>query len=72
MSGLAKQMNRLTERTREIIVHDDLHHSVCQTIADEFDLWEEKGDDEASFPTWLSRIVEGEMRDFEAERGSSK
>jgi hypothetical protein len=61
---LLEQMTELVKRVREIIApldltHGDTHRAVCMTIADEFELW----DADDSFPLWLSRIVEGEMRD---------
>ena len=38
------------------------HWQLCQLTAEKFDLWERSDGDE-TFPVWLSRVVEGEMRD---------
>lgn len=37
------------------------HWTVCQTMANRHDLWDEKN----RFPIWLSRVVEGVIRDLE-------
>jgi hypothetical protein len=44
------------------------HCDLCQFTADEYDLWYgEKGERFQRFPLWLSRVVEGEMRDAGCE-----
>lgn len=37
------------------------HHQVCQTLANKYELWNER----RMFPTWLSRVVEGVIRDLD-------
>lgn len=38
------------------------HWTICQIMANRHDLW----DDKNRFPIWLSRVVEGVIRDLEA------
>lgn len=64
---LLKGMNKLTRKARKYLRQNrdgaDPHRDVCVMLADEFELWEGK-DEKQSFPLWLSRVVEGEMRDL--------
>ena len=78
--SLKDDMARLEQRVQELLkapendVYKDKHHEVCCEVADAFDLWELPPECDAddtlddgveSFPVWLSRVVEGVMRDVE-------
>jgi hypothetical protein len=69
MRDLADEMTRLVERARTLIPlspsSGDVHRQVCVALADEFDLWRPDETGISAFPVWLSRVVEGEMRDAE-------
>lgn len=39
----------------------EIHLGVCTHFADKYSLW----DDEQRFPLWLSRVIEGVIRDVE-------
>ncbi len=43
----------------------DLHRYICCSVADAFGLWDSDDSMTKRFPIWLSRVVEGEMRDVE-------
>jgi hypothetical protein len=57
---LRKEMERLVQRCHQLhkVQGVEDHLELCQTLAEMFDLWEDD-----SFPIWLSRVVEGVMRD---------
>jgi hypothetical protein len=64
VTSLKKDMRFLVEwlhRTAQSIPEDskaDLHLDLCQMAANAFNLWEND-----HFPIWLSRVVEGVIRD---------
>lgn len=56
---LAQEMDRLIRYIDADIKLGMEHWDICADAASAFGLW----DSNDSFPTWLSRIVEGQMRD---------
>lgn len=60
MYALVRRAQKYAKATRTD-GHTDCHGVICTTLADEFKLWN-KAD---QFPTWLSRVVEGVIRDVE-------
>jgi len=63
MNELVVALRREIERRlTECLVAEpgcDLHQEICVRLADQFELW----DLNDLFPTWLSRVVEGELAD---------
>lgn len=67
---LADTMTELVEEAWDILKKEpDLtHQTVCDKLADSFDLWRPReGSRGLFFPRWLSRVVEGIMRDVANE-----
>jgi hypothetical protein len=63
MNAMSLLMKRLESRSRELVKEFagqkvDIHHKVCDMIADEFSVW-----DGNRLPSWLMYIVAGIMRD---------
>jgi len=52
-------------RLRDLVERGETHEEICKHIAGAFGLWDRDG----CFPEWLSRIVEGEQRDYENKEG---
>lgn len=65
--ALNQCMDRIMHRMRqlksspEIAEIDDKHWEICNSLCDEFNLW-----DNDRFPTWLMHVVSGYLRDPEA------
>lgn len=59
---LSQQMQDLIQYVNDALAAHPDHHTVCELTANRFDLWEQD-----RFPIWLSRIVEGQMRDLNIE-----
>ena len=59
---LKVEMRTLVQKTRRVVDCADgrvEHSDLCELLANMFDLWEDN-----MFPIWLSRVVEGVMRDW--------
>jgi hypothetical protein len=68
-SRLLGQMEAVVRFVQSEIDHgEDDHCTICNRTADQFDLWSSDGrspgDSVERFPLWLSRVVEGVMRDM--------
>lgn len=44
---------------------DMMHWDICSETATKFDLWDKDETGDETFPTWLSRVVEGLMNDVQ-------
>lgn len=60
-------MTAVIDSIRSRIQYEPEHLAICRGTADEFDLWEVDPEGHQHFPTWLCRVVEGEMRDHQDE-----
>lgn len=65
------RMTRMLEMLTALIKEDKQegkesdHHELCTIMANAFGLWETDPDSHRDlFPVWLSRVVEGEIRDI--------
>lgn len=58
MAGLMELIREELTRNHDA---NTRHWNICRICSDQYELWY----DEGRFPTWLSRIVEGEIRDAE-------
>lgn len=69
-SELGKSMSELVKWVQELIAREAnksvrsrmMHNELCHACAYAFQLW-----DDRTLPTWLCRVVEGEMRDADYE-----
>ena len=60
-SNLARDMNRLVGGATRMVKRGLDHYAVCHLLAKKFDLY----DAGEYFPIWLSRVVDGIIRDLE-------
>lgn len=65
MNPISQQMEVILRVVRVRIERGDSHDVIFDQISDIFGLSDPNGDR----PIWFSRIVEGEMRDFENKEG---
>ena len=69
--SLSVSMTKLVEETDRLIKEGERDHcTLCNLICDRFDLAENPGTPDECFPTWLSRVVEGELNDFHSGEGN--
>lgn len=61
---MAKLVERAHDMAKDFRNDPDPHLQLCHGLSDEFNLWTETEDGEGErFPIWLSRVVEGVLRD---------
>lgn len=78
MRNLSKAMSKLVGETIRVVNREldkplgetftDIHLETTTEICDRFDLWEEGEGGGGYFPIWLSRVVDGIIRDVDEER----